>query len=122
MFNCSSYRRWTCQRFWKKLIEGFSYVNTRLNFDTQLLPNDKRNEKVLFNLEIDRKKQTKRISTKILKMGKNNQCGQAMTKPLPYGCIKKQEHSPSLLEFSKILDKISLEDKIGQLRWHQISQ
>ena len=49
-------------------------------------------------------------------MGKNNQCGQAMTKPLPYGCIKKQEHSPSLLEFSKILDKISLEDKIGQLR------
>ena len=87
-----------------------------MNFDTQLLPNDKRNEKALFNLEIDRKKQTKRISTKILKMGKNNQCGQAMTKPLPYGCIKKQEHSPSLLEFSKILDKISLEDKIGQLR------
>ena len=84
-------------------------------FDIQILLNDKINEKVLFNLEIDGKKQTKRISTKILKMDKNNQYGQAMTKPLLYGCIKKQEHPPSLLEFNKILDKISHEDKIGHL-------
>ena len=34
------------------------------------------------------KKQTKKISTKILKMDKNNEYGQAMAKPLPYGCIK----------------------------------
>ena len=40
-------------------------------------------------------------------MNENNQYGQAMTKPLPYGCIKKQEHTPSLLEFNKILDRIS---------------
>ena len=84
-------------------------------FDTQILLNDKINEKVLFNLEIDGKKQTKRISTKILKMDKNNQYGQAMTKSLLYGCIKEQEHPPSLLEFNKILDKISHEDKIGHL-------
>ena len=48
-------------------------------------------------------------------MDENNQYGQAMTKPLPYGCIKKQEHPPSLLEFNKILDKISHDNKIGHL-------
>ena len=37
-------------------------------FDTQILLDDTKNEKVLFDLEIDGKKQTKRISTKILKM------------------------------------------------------
>ena len=36
-------------------------------------------------------------------------------KPLPYGCIKKKEYPPSLLEFNKILDNISQEDKIGHL-------
>ena len=50
---------------------------------------------------------SRRISTKVLKMNENNQYGQAMTKPLPYGCIKKEEHTPSLLEFNKILDRIS---------------
>ena len=48
-------------------------------------------------------------------MDENNQCRQAMTKPLPYGCIKKQEDSPILLEFNKIRDKISCNDKIGHL-------
>ena len=33
--------------------------------------------------------ENKRISTKILKTDKNNQYRNAMTKPLPYGCIKK---------------------------------
>ena len=47
--------------FWKILIGGFSCVNTRLAFDTQILLDDKRNQKVLFNLEIEGKKQTKRI-------------------------------------------------------------
>ena len=46
-------------------------------------------------------------------MDENNQYGQARTKPLPYGCIKRQEHLQSLLEFNKILDRISHEDKIG---------
>ena len=99
----------------KTLIGGFSCVNTRMAFDTQIFLNDKRNEKVLFNLEIDRKNKTKRISTKILKIDENNHYGQVMTKPLPYGCIKKQVNPPSLLEFNKILDKISHEDKIGHL-------
>ena len=48
-------------------------------------------------------------------MDENNQNGQAMTKALPYGCIKRQEHPPSLVEFNKILDKISHEDNIGHL-------
>ena len=30
-----------------------------------------------------------------------------MTKPLPYGCIKKQNAVPSLTEFNRTLDKIS---------------
>ena len=37
------------------------------------------------------KKQTKRISSKILKMDENNQYGKAMKKHLPYGCIKKKK-------------------------------
>ena len=36
-------------------------------------------------------------------------------KRLPYGCIKKQEHAPSLLVLNKILDSISQEDSIGHL-------
>ena len=39
-------------------------------------------------------------------MDKNNQYGQVMTMPLPYGCIT---------ELNKILDKMSLEDNIGHL-------
>ena len=74
--------------FEKTLIGGFSCVNTRLAFDTDVLLNN--NKEVLFDLDIDGKKQTKRISSKILKMDENNQYGMAMTKPLPYGCIKKK--------------------------------
>ena len=75
--------------FEKTLIGGSSCVNTRLAFDTDVLLNDN-NKEVLFDLDIDGKKQTKRISSKILKMDENNQYGMAMTKPLPYGCIKKK--------------------------------
>ena len=74
---------------------------------------ENKDEKVIYDLYIDGKKQTKRISTKILKMDENNQYGQAMTKALLYGCIKKQDH----LEFyyNKILDNISHDDKTGHL-------
>ena len=48
-------------------------------------------------------------------MDENNQYGQAMTKPLPYGYIKKQGHVPNLLESTKILDRISHEDPVGHL-------
>ena len=84
-------------------------------FDTEILLDNKRNEKVWFDLIIDDKKQTKRISSKILKMDKNNQYGMAMTKPLPFGCIKKRENPPVLMEFSRILDTLSHDNNIGHL-------
>ena len=84
----------------KILIGGFSCVNTRLAFDTQILLSDNKNEKVLFDLNIDGKKQTKGSSIKILKIDENNQYGQAMTKPFPYGCMKKQEQPPPTPTFA----------------------
>ena len=48
-------------------------------------------------------------------MDEINQYGQAMTKPLPYGCIKKQKHVSSILEFNAILDRISHKNSIGCL-------
>ena len=80
--------------FEKTLIGGLSCVNTKLALDTQILLNDKQNEKVLFDLKFDGKKQTKIISSVILKMDENNQYGQGITKALPYGCIKLKEHPP----------------------------
>ena len=101
--------------FEKTLMGGFSCVNTRLAFDTQILLSNNENEKAIFDLEINGEKQTKRISTKILKMDENNQYEQALTKLLPHGCIKKQEHVLTILEFNKILDSISHENSIGHL-------
>ena len=83
--------------------------------DTQILLNGNKKEKVFFDLLIDGKKQTKRISTKMLKMDEKNQYRQVMTKPVLYGCMKKQEHPASLLEVNKILDKVSHEDETGHL-------
>lgn len=54
--------------------------------------------------------ETKRISTKILKMDESNQYRNAMTKPLPYGCVKKQEKIPSLREFNLFLNNLSCTD------------
>ena len=48
-------------------------------------------------------------------MDENNQYGNAMTKPLPYGCKKKVSKVPFLLEFNMILDNISDRDKVGHL-------
>ena len=47
-------------------------------------------------------------------MDENNQYSQAMTKPLPYDCIKKMK-TPVMLEFDRILDRLSNEDSIGHL-------
>ena len=46
--------------FEKTLIGGFRCVNTRLTFDIQILLSGKQNEKVVFDLLIDGKKQTKK--------------------------------------------------------------
>ena len=121
--------------FEKTLSGGFSSVNTRFSFDTKLLmPNltekDYRNMnidqsfkafkrddlKVVYSLKLDDEKsfQKKRIITKIIKFDKNNQYGYAMTKSMPPGCIK-QNNSPSWLEFNLLLEKVSLEDRIGHL-------
>ena len=59
-------------------------------------------------------------------MDENNQHGQAVTKPLPYGCIKKQEHVPSMTEFNKILDKISHDNNTGHffivdIKFHNVN-
>ena len=48
-------------------------------------------------------------------MDENNQYGMAMTKSLPYGCIKKRDYPPTLAEFNKITNEISHEDSVGHL-------
>ena len=48
-------------------------------------------------------------------MDENKQYGMAMTKPLPYGCIKKKDRPPTLAEFNKILNEISHKDSTGHL-------
>ena len=109
--------------FEKTLIRGFSCVNKKFAFDSDILLSDPDKEKVLIELNINRKS----LSSKILKMDESNQYGQAMTKPLPYGCIKKKDKFSSLTEFSKILDSISHEDNIGHLftvdiKFHKINE
>ena len=88
--------------FDETVIGGFSWVNTRLAFDSLiLLPNltDKTdlknnpinknfNYKVVYNLKINNEKTKKRVITKILKLDEKNQYGHGMTMALPTGCIK----------------------------------
>ena len=81
-------------------------------FDTDLFLKDIENIKVLFKT-VDG--QLKRFLSKIIKMNENNQYGQAMTKPLPYGCIKKKKKVLSLEELPELLKSVTLEDKIGHL-------
>ena len=56
----------------------------------------------------------KKILSKILTMDGNNQYGQPMTKPLPYGCIKKKKILLALQNLI-ILDGLSHENIIGDL-------
>ena len=81
-------------------------------FDTELILKDLDNEKVIFKI---RDGELKRFSSKIIKMDENNQYGFAMTKPLPYGCIKKKENLPTLDELAVLLENVTLEDKLGHL-------
>ena len=114
--------------FEQTVIGGFSSVNTRLAFDTQILLTNLMNEKkadedlinknlnckVVYNLNINNKKVKKRIITKIFKLDENNQYGMAMTKPLPTGCIK-DDKDISWETFNFLLETVSFEDKIGHL-------
>ena len=90
---------------------GYSCINTRLAFGFLFLK-DTKNEKVLFKTP---EGQLKRFSSKIIKMDQNNQYGMTMTKPLPYGCIKKKKHSPSFEELEQLLKSVTLEDNIGHI-------
>ena len=78
--------------FEKTLIGGFSCINTWLAFDFQILlpKNEGDKYKLVYDVKINNVEQKKRITTKILKM-EDNQCGNAITKPLPFGWIKKRQ-------------------------------
>ena len=106
--------------FEKTLTGRFSSVNTRLDFDTEiLLPNLKQADynkmsidesfhsfknqdfKVGYKLKMDGVKEYKdrRVTSKIIKFDENNQYGFAMTKPLPTGSIKEKSHLGLTLTF-----------------------
>ena len=112
--------------FEETVIGGFSCVNTRLAFDSQIfLPNLKNkidlennpmnkdfNYKIVYNLKMNNEKLKKRVITKILKLDENNQYGNGMTKPLPIGCIKDNDDiSWGTVNFLLV----SFEDTIGHL-------
>ena len=88
---------------------GYSCVNTRMAFDTDILLKDTKNKKALFKT-VDG--QLKRFSSKIIKMDENNQYGMAMTRPLPYGCIKRQFTVPNFEELEQLLKSVTLEIKL----------
>lgn len=98
--------------FEKNLIGGYSCVNTRLAFDTEVFLKDLHNERVLFETAED---EVKQFSSKIIRMDENNQYGFAMTKPLPFGCIKRNKNLPALQELKDLLANVKLEDKLGHL-------
>ena len=89
---------------------GYSCVNTRMGFDTDIFLKDTKSEKI-FLKTVDR--QLKRFSSKIIKMDENNQYGMAMTRPLPYGCIRRKEKTLNFEELKQLLKSVTLEDKIG---------
>ena len=80
----------------KTLIGGINVVNTRIGFDTDLFTKNT-NQKLVYKIRNKNNQvEDKRIAAKILKLDENNQYGNAMTKPLPTGCIKKREQCPRL--------------------------
>ena len=103
--------------FEKTVTGGFSSVNTRLAFDTQIFlprtPNGNRdlNYKVVFK---DEENNENRIITKILKLDENNQCDHGMTKPLPTSCIKDYSDL-SWQTFNKSIESVNSDDEIGRL-------
>ena len=107
------------------LTGGFSCVNTRLSFDTELLMPSlteseykkmsidqslkayKRDDlKVMYRIKLDNENyyHERRIITKILKLDENNQYGLAMTKPMSEAVLKNapHHHGSSSIFFSKL--------------------
>ena len=107
--------------FEQTLTGGFSCVNTRLAFDTEiLLPNHKnlkdQNYKICYDFKSDDdvEQQKYRVISKILKLDENNQYGFAMTKPMATGCIKDYQDL-SWRTFNFLLESVTLDDPIGHL-------
>ena len=98
--------------FEKTLIGSYSGINTRLAFDTEIFLKDVQNEGVLFT---NGQQQIRRFSSKIIKMDENKQYGFAMTKPLPYGAIKKNKVLPTLEKLEQILNNVTSDDTLGHL-------
>ena len=94
-----------------------SIVNARLGFDSNLFLNENSQQKLVYKIRNKDTDETedKRVSAAILKMDENNQYGNAMTKPLPTGCIKKEKDVPSICNLWLILIGLSHLDKIGHL-------
>ena len=63
---------------------------------------------------MNNEKTKKRAITKILKLDENNQYGHGMTKPLPTGCIKDNDHI-SQETFNFLLANVSFEETIDHL-------
>ena len=120
--------------FKKSLSGGFSCINTRLRFDTEILmPNNSPSEfnkmsidqtfksykrqdlKVGYKLQVDGEKRyfDRRVISKIFKLDENNQYGYAIAKPLPTSCIKEHKRVPIWQEFNLSLETVDLDDKIG---------
>ena len=120
--------------FEKSLIDGFSCVNIRIGFDTEvLLPSftqseyakmnidqsfqafKNQNYKLGYKLKLDNDETYKdyRVISKIIKFDESNQYGFAMTKPMPIGSIKDKE--PSWKEFNLLMEKVTLDGPIGHL-------
>ena len=118
--------------FEKTVCGGYSSVNNRLSFDTELLmPNVNKTDydknespkpfkrddlKLGYMLKLNdySSYKRKRVITKIIKFDENNQYGYAMTRPMPTGCIK-QNHSPSWANFNLLMETVSFDDLIGHL-------
>ena len=107
--------------FEKTLIGGISCVNTRLAFGTSILLPKDQNGNRRKNLKLINKTRSKNNNNyedktlvgKIPKMDENKQCGNALTKLLPTGSIKRSRKTPTIREFNLITEGISDEDKIG---------
>ena len=113
------------------MISGFSCVNTRLAFDTDILmlnvkpdlaagefqERKRQDLKIVYSLKLsdDEKHKNYRPLSKIFKIHENNQYGQAMTKPLLTGCIKKEKTVLDWHKFDLIIKRVAPEDLIRQI-------
>ena len=81
-----------------ELMKKTSIGGMSIGFDSNLFIKNK-NQNLVYKIKNKNKRiKNKGIVAKIIKMGKNNQYGNAMTKPLPTGCIKKKRATPQTIE------------------------